>query len=416
MTNKKILVIGGGAAGIMAALYAAKNGARVTLFEKNEKLGKKIYITGKGRCNVTNAAESDEFMKNIVRNPRFLYASFACLDNFGLMELLENAGVKLKTERGERVFPESDHASDITNALEREIKRLGVAIRLNTPVKRILTEGDQAVGLETENGETVFSDKVIIATGGVSYASTGSTGDGHRFAKELGHSIYPCRPALTPIETEESWPKDLMGLTLKNVSLSASTEKNGKPKKLYKEQGEMLFTHFGVSGPLVLSLSSLLPDAAKGVKLLIDLKPALDESQLETRILRDFAQMQRKQLFSCMDGLAPHALGMKILELADLSPYTPIHSVTAQERKTIVKLLKALPLTVKGFRGLNEAIITRGGVEVKSINPSTLESKIIRNLYFAGEVIDVDALTGGFNLQIAFSTGALAGKSAAEEE
>lgn len=416
MTNKKILVIGGGAAGIMAALYAAKSGARVTLFEKNEKLGKKIYITGKGRCNVTNAAEADEFMKNIVRNPRFLYASFACLDNFGLMELLENAGVKLKTERGERVFPESDHASDITNALEREIKRLGVAIRLNTPVKRILTEGDQAVGLETENGETVFSDKVIIATGGVSYASTGSTGDGHRFAKALGHAIYPCRPALTPIETEESWPKDLMGLTLKNVSLSAFTEKNGKPKKLYKEQGEMLFTHFGVSGPLVLSLSSLLPDAAKGVKLFIDLKPALDESQLETRILRDFAQMQRKQLFSCMDGLAPHALGMKILELADLSPYAPIHSVTAQERKTIVKLLKALPLTVKGFRGLNEAIITRGGVEVKSINPSTLESKIIRNLYFAGEVIDVDALTGGFNLQIAFSTGALAGKSAAEEE
>lgn len=414
MTNKKILVIGGGAAGIMAALYAAKNGARVTLFEKNEKLGKKIYITGKGRCNVTNAAESDEFMKNIVRNPRFLYASFACLDNFGLMELLENAGVKLKTERGERVFPESDHASDITNALEREIKRLGVTIRLNTPVKRVLTEDNQAVGIETENGETVFSDKVIIATGGVSYASTGSTGDGHRFAKELGHSIYPCRPALTPIETEESWPKDLMGLTLKNVSLSAFTEKNGKLKKLYKEQGEMLFTHFGISGPLVLSLSSLLPDSAKGTKLFIDLKPALDESQLETRILRDFAQMQRKQLFSCMDGLAPHALGMKILDLADLSPYAPIHSVTAQERKTIVKLLKALPLTAKGFRGLNEAIITRGGVEVKSINPSTLESKIIKSLYFAGEVIDVDALTGGFNLQIAFSTGALAGKSAAE--
>ncbi|MBQ9854583.1 MAG: NAD(P)/FAD-dependent oxidoreductase [Clostridia bacterium] len=414
MANAKILVVGGGAAGIMSALYAAKAGARVTLFEKNEKLGKKIYITGKGRCNVTNAAEPDEFMKNIVRNPRFLYASFACLDNVGLMELIENAGVKLKTERGERVFPESDHASDITNALEREIKRLGVSIRLNTPVKRILTEDNQAIGLETEDGEAVYADRVIIATGGVSYASTGSTGDGHRFAKELGHSIYPCRPALTPLETEESWPKDLMGLTLKNVSLSAFAEKNGKMKKLYKEQGEMLFTHFGVSGPLVLSLSSLLPDSAKGIKLFIDLKPALDEAQLETRILRDFSQMQRKQLFSCMDGLAPHALGMKILELADISPYTPIHSVTAQERKAIVKLLKNLPLTIKGFRGLNEAIITRGGVEVKSINPSTLESKLVTGLYFAGEVIDVDALTGGFNLQIAFSTGALAGKSAAE--
>ena len=414
MASTKILVVGGGAAGIMAALYAAKNGARVTLFEKNEKLGKKIYITGKGRCNVTNAAEPEEFMKNIVRNPRFLYASFACLDNMGLMDLLENAGVKLKTERGERVFPESDHASDITNALEREIRRLGVTIRLNTPVKRILTEDNQAMGLETESGEMVYADKVIIATGGVSYASTGSTGDGHRFAKELGHGIYPCRPALTPIETIEEWPRDLMGLTLKNVALSAFAEKNGKAKKLYKEQGEMLFTHFGISGPLVLSLSSLLPDSAKGIQLFIDLKPALDESQLEARILRDFQQMQRKQLFTCMDGLTLHALGLKILELADLSPYAPIHSVTAQERKTIVKLLKALPLTVKGFRGLNEAIITRGGVEVKSINPSTLESKIIHNFYFAGEVIDVDALTGGFNLQIAFSTGALAGKSAAE--
>jgi len=414
--NAKIIVIGGGAAGIMASLYAAKAGARVTLLEKNEKLGKKIYITGKGRCNVTNAAEREEFMKNIVRNPRFLYASFACLDNFGLMDLIENAGTKLKVERGERVFPESDHASDITNCLEREIRRLGVSIRFNTPVKRIITENETAAGVETENGEIIRADKVIVATGGVSYASTGSTGDGHRFAKELGHAIYPCRPALTPIETNEEWPKELMGLTLKNVALSAFQEKNGKPKRIFKEQGEMLFTHFGISGPLVLSLSSILPDSAKGVQLYIDLKPALDENQLETRILRDFKEMQRKQLFSCMDGLTLHALGMQILELANLSPYMPIHSVTAQERKNIVKLLKNLPLTVKGFRGMNEAIITRGGVDVKEVNPSTLESKRVKNLHFAGEVLDVDALTGGFNLQIAFSTGALAGQSAAQTE
>ena len=412
--EKQIVVVGGGAAGLMAALYAAKGGARVTLLERNEKLGKKIYITGKGRCNVTNAAEPDAFMRNIVRNPRFLYASFACLDNVRLMTLLENAGVPLKTERGERVFPVSDHASDITFALEREIKKARVRIRLNARVSEILSNGGRAAGVQLEDGERVPADAVIVATGGMTYPSTGSTGDGHVFAKRAGHAVTPCRPALTSIETAESWPGELMGLTLKNVSLSAWKTDKGKAKKLYDEQGEMLFTHFGVSGPLVLTLSSVLPDENAGIQLKIDLKPALDEAALDQRILRDFAQMQRKQLVSCMDGLEPHALGVKICELVDISPYQPIHSVTAAERRALVQKIKGLPLTVKGLRGMNEAIITRGGVNVKEINPSTLESKKLPGLYFAGEVMDVDALTGGFNLQIAFSTGALAGRSAAE--
>ena len=410
---KQIVVIGGGAAGLMASLYAARAGAKVTLLERNEKLGKKIYITGKGRCNVTNAAEPEAFMRNIVRNPRFLFASLACLNNEGLMEMLENAGVRLKVERGERVFPESDHASDITFALEREIKKAGVQVRLNSRVTGIQTKNGMVCGAELEGGSFYPADAVIVATGGLSYPTTGSTGDGYAFAKKAGHSITPCRPALTSIETVEAWPEELMGLTLKNVALNAWKTEKGKTKKIYGEQGEMLFTHFGISGPLTLTLSSVLPDECAGIALTIDLKPALDENTLDARVLRDFQAMQNKQLVTCMDGLEPHALGVKILELAGLSPYQPVHSVTAAERKAIVKMLKALPLTVKGWRGMNEAIVTRGGVNVKEINPSTLESKIQKGLYFAGEVVDVDAFTGGFNLQIAFSTGALAGKSAA---
>ncbi len=413
--KKHILVIGGGAAGLLAALYALRGGASVTLLERNEKLGKKIYITGKGRCNVTNAQEPEAFMKNIVRNPRFLYASFACLDNTGLMDLIESLGTKLKVERGDRVFPESDHASDITNAFEREIRRMGADIRLNTRVKEIASKDGKCTGVITEDGRHIAADAVIIATGGLSYPSTGSTGDGHAFARATGHGVTACRPSLTPIETKEEWPRELMGLSLKNVALNAYQMVKGKKKRIFSEQGEMLFTHFGISGPLALTLSSVLPDDPKDVSLSIDLKPALDEAQLEKRVLRDFQAMQRKQLFTCMDGLEPHALGMKILEMCDLSPYQPIHSVTAEERKRMVSMLKALPLTVKGFRGMNEAVITRGGVEIKAINPSTMESKLMPGLYFAGEVIDVDALTGGFNLQIAFSTGALAGKSAAAD-
>lgn len=410
---KRVCIIGAGAAGLMAAKYALDGGADVTVLEKNEKAGKKIYITGKGRCNVTNACDKEDLMKNLVRNPRFLYASLATLDNQGIMELFEALGVKLKVERGQRVFPESDHASDITNALESHIRRKGAKINFNTPVTGLIIEDGEVKGVSTQRGTMRF-DAVILATGGMSYPSTGSTGEGHAFLKEAGHSISPCRPALTPVETEESWPADLMGLTLKNVELTAYTNKNGKKKKLYNELGEMLFTHFGVSGPLVLTLSSLLPEDYRGTELFIDLKPALDEQTLDNRMLREFASMPNKQLVSVMDTLEPHALGEKVCELAGVSPYKSVNSVTAAERRAIVTMLKGIPLTVKSLRGMNEAIITRGGVNVKEINPSTMESKLIKNLYAAGELLDADALTGGFNLTIAFATGALAGKSAAE--
>ena len=411
----RIGIIGGGAAGLMAAKFAMDAGANVTILEKNEKLGKKIYITGKGRCNVTNACDRDELMKNMVRNPRFLYASLACLDNQGIMDLFEHMGVKLKVERGERVFPESDHASDITNALENNLRRGGVRICLNTPVTGILTENGEASGVQTASGSLRF-DRVILATGGMSYPSTGSTGDGHACLKQLGHAITPCRPALVPVETEESWPAELMGLTLKNVTLSAFSDKKGKPKKIFSELGEMLFTHFGISGPLVLSLSSLLDEDYRGTKMYIDLKPGIDEATLDSRFLREFAAMPNKQLVSCMDTLEPHALGEMILKNLDISPYRPIHTVTAAERKALVHYMKQVPLTVKNLRGMNEAIITRGGVNVKEIDPSTLQSKLIPRLYVAGELLDVDALTGGFNMTIAFSTGALAGKSAAQRD
>lgn len=410
---KRVCIIGAGAAGLMAAKYALDGGADVTVLEKNEKAGKKIYITGKGRCNVTNACDKEDLMKNLVRNPRFLYASLATLDNQGIMELFEALGVKLKVERGQRVFPESNHASDITNALESHIRRKGAKICFNTPVTGLIIEDGEVKGVSTQRGTMRF-DAVILATGGMSYPSTGSTGEGHAFLKEAGHSISPCRPALTPVETEENWPADLMGLTLKNVELTAYTNKNGKKKKLYNELGEMLFTHFGVSGPLVLTLSSLLPEDYRGTELFIDLKPALDEQTLDNRMLREFASMPNKQLVSVMDTLEPHALGEKVCELAGVSPYKSVNSVTAAERRAIVTMLKGIPLTVKSLRGMNEAIITRGGVNVKEINPSTMESKLIKNLYAAGELLDADALTGGFNLTIAFATGALAGKSAAE--
>lgn len=410
---KRVCIIGAGAAGLMAAKYALDGGADVTVLEKNEKAGKKIYITGKGRCNVTNACDKEDLMKNLVRNPRFLYASLATLDNQGIMELFEALGVKLKVERGQRVFPESDHASDITNTLESHVRRKGAKIYFNTPVTGLIIEDGEVKGVSTQRGTMRF-DAVILATGGMSYPSTGSTGEGHAFLKEAGHSISPCRPALTPVETEESWPADLMGLTLKNVELTAYTNKNGKKKKLYNELGEMLFTHFGVSGPLVLTLSSLLPEDYRGTELFIDLKPALDEQTLDNRMLREFASMPNKQLVSVMDTLEPHALGEKVCELAGVSPYKSVNSVTAAERRAIVTMLKGIPLTVKSLRGMNEAIITRGGVNVKEINPSTMESKLIKNLYAAGELLDADALTGGFNLTIAFATGALAGKSAAE--
>ena len=414
MQSRHVIVIGGGAAGMMAALFSARAGARVTLLERNEKLGKKVYITGKGRCNCTNAAEMDAFMRVIFRNPRFMYAAFSKLDNRGLMALLEELGVPLKVERGDRVFPVSDKASDIINALQRALVRAEVEIRLNTRVSELMIENGACVGVRLEEGGSLPADAVIVSTGGVSYPSTGSTGDGYHFAEAAGHTVSALLPALVPIETRESWPANLMGLSLKNVRLSAWVKGAKKEKRIYSEMGEMLFTHFGISGPLVLTLSSLLPEDLTGVRLSIDLKPALDEATLEARLLRDFKAMSRKQLITVMDGLEPHSLAEQLLRLARLSPNMPVNSVTVEQRHELLNLLKSLPLTPQRLRDFNEAIVTRGGVEVRSVNPSTMESRLVRGLYFAGEVLDVDAQTGGFNLQIAWSTGALAGASAAE--
>lgn len=410
---KRIIVIGGGAAGMMAALFSAREGAAVTLIDHNEKLGKKVYITGKGRCNVTNAADMEQFMRCIFRNPRFMYAAFAELDNRGVMELMESLGVPLKVERGDRVFPVSDKASDVIHGLSRELNRLGVDIRLNTGAEALIIENGACKGVRLTDGRELRADAVIVATGGASYPSTGSTGDGYRLAEQAGHGLKPALPALVPIETVESWPANLMGLSLKNVTLTAWMKGGKKEKKLYSELGEMLFTHFGISGPLVLTLSSLLPEDLSTVRLAIDLKPALDEQTLDARLLRDFKAMSRKQLISVMDGLAPHSLAEQLLKLAGLSPAMPVNSVTAEQRRRLLDILKHLPLTPKRLRDFNEAIVTRGGVEVKGVNPSTMESRLVPGLYFAGEVLDVDAQTGGFNLQIAWSTGALAGKSAA---
>jgi len=415
MTIKKVLVIGGGAAGMLAAFFARKNGAEVTLIERNEKLGKKIYITGKGRCNVTNSAEMDEFMRAIVRNPRFMYASFAHFNNQDMITLMERLGVPLKVERGNRVFPVSDHSSDIIAGLRRGLEREGVRIAYDARAEHLIIRDGKCCGVSIEGGEQLAADAVIVCTGGLSYPTTGSMGDGYALAKEAGHSIVNPIPALVPIETKESWPAILSGLSLKNVALRAWKTGGKKKKYFYDEQGEMLFTHFGISGPLVLTLSSYLPDKLDDVRICIDLKPALDEQTLDARLLRDFKEYSRKQLVHVMDGLVPHNLGLQILVLAGISPQMPVNSVTQAQRAEILRLLKNLPLTPKAFRGFNEAIITRGGVNVREVNASTMESKLVSGLYFAGEVLDLDAHTGGFNLQIAFSTGALAGSCASQE-
>ena len=408
------IVIGGGAAGMMAALSASKGGARVVLLERNEKLGKKLFITGKGRCNLTNAAEMAQFQRAVFRNPRFLYSAFARLDNKGMMDFIEGEGVPLKVERGNRVFPQSDKSSDIIAALRRALERANVDVRLNTRVRSLIVHEGRCIGVQLWDGEALSAKAVILATGGLSYPATGSTGDGHDMAAACGHGIVEPMPALVPIETVESWPGTLSGLSLKNVALSAYVAWPKKEKRIYAQQGEMLFTHFGISGPLALTLSSLLPADLSGVRLEIDLKPALDSQTLDARLLRDFGELSRKQLISVADGLAPHSLAQQLLKLAGLSPTQPVNSVTAAQRAALLKVLKAVPLTPKRLRGFEEAIVTRGGISVKDINPSTLESKRVEGLYFAGELIDVDAETGGFNLQIAFSTGALAGTSAAE--
>ncbi|MCX4323612.1 MAG: NAD(P)/FAD-dependent oxidoreductase [Lachnospiraceae bacterium] len=408
MDGNQAVVIGGGAAGMMAAAAAAENGRPVILLEKNEKLGKKLYITGKGRCNVTNACERDKFFENIVSNPKFLYSAFHTFDNKRLENFLEENGCRLKEERGERVFPVSDHASDVTAAFERFLKKNGVQVRLRSEVRAIETEDEKITGVRLADGSVIPAGTVIVATGGLSYQSTGSSGDGHRMARELGHKVTDCAPALVSLETEVDWCKKLQGLSLKNVSLTMSCGK----KKLFQGFGEMLFTHYGVSGPLVLSASSFYgrKKGTNAVVLTIDLKPALSEEQLDKRMLRDFEENRNRQFKNALGGLYPAKLISVMIERSGIDPEKKVHEVTKQERRRLVELTKAFTLQVRGKRGFDEAVITQGGVSVKEVNPSTMESKLVRGLYFAGEVLDLDGLTGGFNLQIAWSTGYLAGK------
>ncbi len=408
---KKVIVIGGGAAGMMAACMAAVEGAHVTLLEKNEKTGKKIYITGKGRCNLTNACQREEFLENVITNPKFLYSAFAQLDNQAVMNFFEKAGCRLKTERGDRVFPVSDHSSDVIAALNGELKKNRVQVMLHTEVSELLLEEGSIKGVLLSDGKKLHADAVIIATGGRSYESTGSTGDGYRFAKQAGHTIKDLRPSLVPFVVKEEWCKKLQGLSLKNVAVTLKKEK----KKIYEGFGEMLFTHFGVSGPLILSASSFYTAKYNGQEALltIDLKPAMDREQLDKRILRDFEENAGKQFKNALDKLLPAKLIPVMVELSGIDPHKKTSEVTKKERSRLLELFKELKLTVNGCRGYGEAIITGGGVNVKEIDPKTMGSRLVNGLYFAGEVMDVDALTGGFNLQIAWSTGALAGKSAA---
>ena len=405
-----VFVIGGGPAGMLAAANAARNGHRVTLFERNEKLGKKLYITGKGRCNVTNVAERDAFFEHVLRNPRFLYSAFSHFDNKALMERIEQAGVPLKTERGGRVFPVSDKSNDILRACEKIVRDAGVAIHLNTRVDEILVSDGAVNGIHIGK-EMLPCDAVVVATGGISYPQTGSTGDGYDFARATGHMVEEPVASLVPLVTEETWPRELAGLTLKNVTLSAEK----KNKQIFSELGEMLFTHFGISGPLVLSLSGVIAGQPAGTRLKIDLKPALSREQLDARLLRDLQEGARQQVKTALHALLPQRLLEIVLELAEIDGVLPVGQLNKAMRLKLVEMLKGLPLTVSGARGLNEAVVTRGGVSVKDVNASTMESKRVKGLYFAGEVLDIDATTGGYNLQIAWSTGALAGDSIVDQ-
>lgn len=403
-----VAVIGGGAAGMMAALQAAWAGARVALLEKNEKLGKKIYITGKGRCNVTNVADIDDFFKQIPRNPRFLNAAARQFTHEDVTGLLEMLGTPTKVERGGRVFPESDKASDVTRALDRGMRDAGVVISLNTQVAHV-RQAEGSFDVELTQGGTLRAKSVIVATGGVSYPSTGSTGDGYLFAKENGLNVTKLSASLVGLTMDEKWPTLLQGLSLKNVRITAKVGK----KTIYSELGEMLFTHFGVSGPLMIELSSHAPEDFSQMAVTLDMKPGMTEEQVDLRLQRDFAENIRKQLSSVLTGLMPARMAPVFAKLCGVDADTPVNQVTREQRLAIGRALKALPLHVVGTRPIEEAIVTRGGVDVLEITPGTMMSKKTPGLFFAGEVLDVDAHTGGFNLQIAFSTGALAGKSAA---
>ena len=410
----KVLIIGGGAAGMMAGVFAARNHHEVHILEKNEKLGKKVFITGKGRCNVANACDTEELFPAVMSNPKFLYSGFYSFGPQDVMNFFEEAGVPLKVERGNRVFPQSDHSSDIIRALERELKKAGAKVHLHTTVKEIVKkpEAEKVAGVILEDGTFMEGDAVIVATGGFSYQSTGSTGDGYRFARELGLKVTDISPSLVPLKTNEDYIPKLQGLSLKNTGL---TIKNGK-KVLYEDFGEMMFTHFGVTGPMILSASAhigaKLAKAENGeLCAYLDLKPALTKEQLDARILREFETGQNKQFKNVIGVLFPSSLTPVMLELGGIPAEKKIHDISREERQHFVDLVKAFPFTITGMGEFKEAIITKGGVSVKEINPGTMESKKISGLYFAGEVLDLDAVTGGYNLQIAWSTAYLAAQA-----
>ena len=405
----RVIVIGGGPAGMFASYFAAKSGHQVFLLEKNEKLGKKLYITGKGRCNITNAADMEELFEAVVSNRKFLYSAFYSFDNQSVMDFFHEYGLETKIERGNRVFPVSDHSSDVIKTLEKALKEVGVSILLNTKVKELLICEKAVQGVALCDETKIMADNVVVATGGFSYQSTGSDGDGYRFAENSGHRLIPRTPSLVPFNIKENWVKELQGLSLKNVAIEIT---DGK-KTVYSDFGEMLFTHFGVSGPMILSASaSIKPELfQKELVLHLDLKPALDMEQLDKRLLRDFEENKNRQYKNSLNKLLPATLIPVFLENSGVDPEKRVNEITKEERLSIMSTLKNMTMTIEGLRGFNEAIITKGGISVKDINPSTMESKLISKLYFCGEVLDLDAYTGGFNLQIAWSTGYLAGIS-----
>lgn len=409
MMEDKILVVGGGASGMMAAVLLAQKGYPVHVFEQNEKLGKKLYITGKGRCNLTNACESvEELLKAVVSNPKFLYSAFHHFDNHQVMEFFETLGVPLKVERGGRVFPVSDKSSDVIGALERRMKKLDVKIHLNSRVKRLLLErgrdgkSSRVRGILLENGRVVEGQRVLVASGGMSYPSTGADGSGYRFARLLGHEVVQPVPSLVPLLVQEGYVRHLQGLSLKNIRFSVWDEK----KCLYQEFGELLFTHQGISGPVVLSASAAIGRRLREspVTAKIDLKPALSEAQLDARLLREFENNSQKQVKNVVSALYPASLTPVVIRLSGVSPGKPVSTVSRQERRKLLEITKAFPMTIVGAGSFREAIVTKGGVSVREIHPSTMESKLVSGLYFIGEVLDLDAMTGGFNLQIAWST------------
>lgn len=412
----KVIVIGGGPAGIISAISSARNGDNVILIEKNNSLGKKLLITGKGRCNITSSIDISDFIKNVPGNGKFLYSAFQNFTNIDIIKLIEENGIKVKEERGNRIFPVTDNAKDVLMCFEKELRKYkNIEIRLNTKVKEILEENKEVMGILLESGEKLLASKVIIATGGKSYPLTGSTGDGYKMASKLGHTVEKIRGSLVPLTADKILCQSMQGLSLRNVKIQIKDlEKN---KKIYEDFGEMLFTHFGISGPTILSSSAHLLRYKEidrllkenKIKLIIDLKPALSEEELDKRIIRDFEEFINKEFKNSLEKLLPKKMIESVINLSGINPIKKVNEITKEERKNLVNLIKNFEVSIDGFRPVEEAIVTAGGISVKEINPKTMESKLVNGLYFAGEVIDVDAYTGGFNLQIAYSTGYTAG-------